>query len=164
MNQNEDVPLFWSMSVMPNKQTVIKELCESERMAVLQITNACFGASVENDTRTFITVKSSDTNIPLCVLSEFHQNQTLHLLFRSVKPKKPIFLMTNGENVSPVYVTGYIQYLDNYYYNHVKLVGNQQKSEKKGDQMCYKCRAIKAFGLFGSDQTNKNKKICIQCA
>eukprot|EP01084_Bolivina_argentea_P021907 40713_1 len=138
--------LFWSISLNPNKKTEVKELTKYKE-CIIHITNACFGTNITNNSRTI--VMANDT--PICVLSNENENQSLDILFKSNKT----ILSLSGQNISNVYLTGYIQII-----NGTKI---DLQNTKEKEEMCYKCRAIKSLHLFDTNQQKKNKTICIKC-
>jgi len=105
-----DGPLFWSMKVEANKTVDIDQPAIPNY--IVHITNACFGPSVKNSSRSVVMVSTTNEDedddsegFPLCVLRQGEQeNQSLDLLFN-----ESASLTVKGKNASTVYLSGYIQ-------------------------------------------------------
>jgi len=109
LGDEESGPLFWSMKLSPNEPTEIDQ--PAIPGYIVHVTNACFGPTVNKQSRTVVMVNSSpdssdDTNeAPICVLRQGHQeNQPLDLLFN-----ESATMTLKGQKVSTVFLTGYIQ-------------------------------------------------------
>jgi len=105
-----DGPLFWSMKVEANKTVDIDQPAIPNY--IVHITNACFGPTVSNKSRSVVMVSTitedddeDSDGFPLCVLRQGEcENQSLDLLFN-----ESASLTVKGKNASTVYLTGYIQ-------------------------------------------------------
>merc|ERR1719229_64470 len=110
MMGDDSGPLFWSMKVEPGQTVDIDQPAIPNY--IVHITNACFGADVNNKSRSVVTVTTtnededgSSSGVPICVLKEGQiENQSLDLLFN-----ESASLSVAGTKPSTVYLTGYIQ-------------------------------------------------------
>jgi len=109
MPAGETGPLFWSMKLEPGSATEIDQ--PAIEGYIVHVTNACFSANVEKNSRTVVMVDPSaedgddDTASPVCVLTAGKQeNQSLDLLFN-----ESASFSLKGQKPSTVFLTGYIQ-------------------------------------------------------
>eukprot|EP01083_Nonionella_stella_P074261 201367_1 len=103
VSDHDELPIFWSMKLVPNEEELIEEPHMIGHM--IHITNACFGPNINKNTRTLVMVETSDDSeaAPICVLNEKNESAALDLLINDAA-----ILHLAGTNVSEVYLTGYL--------------------------------------------------------
>jgi len=97
--------LFWKMELKPDKESVLEQPENID--GIVCITNACFGQTVNKNSRTVICCKStlSEDVTPICVLNQgIHESERLNLKFGS----SATFTL-QGTAPSIVYLTGFVQ-------------------------------------------------------
>eukprot|EP00483_Globobulimina_turgida_P005711 UN05721 len=103
MEQDEQ-PVFWSLKLVPTEEEFI-EHAPLIAGFMINITHACFGSEINENTRTVVMIEAGGNNeaVPICVLNSKKENATLDLLINDIASLK-----LEGTNVSEVYLTGYL--------------------------------------------------------
>merc|ERR1719373_859459 len=95
---------FWAQEIKPNGVTQVKFGNADD---ALHLAHACFGAEVEENSRTLLTMDCNGRSGPIAVLKEgVLENQHLDLM---ISGNCVCNFSVEGKNPSPVFLSGYVQ-------------------------------------------------------
>jgi len=127
--------LFWKGVVKPGEPLIASRI----EQYFLRITNACLGPDIQKNTRTCLTVvqasdEESEAPGVICTLKNDYENHPLNLLVSD-----DVQFSVSGENVSPVYLVGYLAPAEKYSVNPFDLgddiddMGDEQMMDDEED-------------------------------